>query len=186
MLFFDGKAVLVDPGCGVYTKQTFTEERYNIWTMRSEWHNTPTVNNKIQKYGKEYSADSFSCENKTTKISFAKAYEEGTNLETLAREISFADGGIVITDNFDFTTMENRIIENFVTPLDVEIKDNTAVLGGKFKIFADCDVNILTDKQEFVGDEKLTTSWRTDRMNRVRFEAVSKNKKTIKIRLECL
>lgn len=186
LAFYDNKGILVDPGCGVYTKQAFAEERYTIWTMRSDWHNTPTVNGKVQSYGKECLADYFSFQNKVTEISFAKAYESGANLEKLTRKISFKNGGIEIEDSFKFTAEENIIIENFVTPLEVEIKENTAVLGGKFKLSADCDIKITTDKQEFSGDEKLIKSWKTDRMNRVRFEIVSGTEKKIKIKLQSL
>lgn len=182
--FFDNQPVLVDPGCGVYTKFTFTEGRYNIWTMRSEWHNAPTVNGKVQCFGKQYAADSFSCEDKTTNINFARAYDEEANLKGLNRGIAFADNGIEICDSFEFALNENEIEENLVTPLEVEIKENFAVLGGKYKLFVDCEANILIDKQEFFGDEKLTTSWKTDRMNRVKFIIDSGNAKTVKIKLE--
>lgn len=181
--FYDCLPVLVDPGCGDYNKKTFSSERYDIWTMRSEWHNTPTVNGKNQLAGAKYCCDDFSYENKKCRVSFAKAYEDGSNIENLTREISISDSGIKITDEFEFCSDNNTIAENFVTPLSVEIKDNAVIIGGKFKLFADCDVEILTDKQEFFGDEKLTLAWETDSMNRIVFKFSADNYKKININL---
>lgn len=38
-----GVPVLVDAGRPTYTRQTFSPDRYAIWTMQSAWHNVPEV-----------------------------------------------------------------------------------------------------------------------------------------------
>jgi hypothetical protein len=38
-----GVPVAVDAGRPTYTRQTFSDDRYAIWTMQSSWHNVPTV-----------------------------------------------------------------------------------------------------------------------------------------------
>ena len=38
-----GVPVLIDPGRPTYTAQTFGPRRYEIWTMRGDWHNVPLV-----------------------------------------------------------------------------------------------------------------------------------------------
>ena len=38
-------------GVGTYTRQTFSSERYTIWTMQSNYHNLPMINGVPQKYG---------------------------------------------------------------------------------------------------------------------------------------
>lgn len=35
--------MLVDPGRLTYTAQTFGPDRYELWNVRSDWHNLPTV-----------------------------------------------------------------------------------------------------------------------------------------------
>ncbi|GFJ94351.1 hypothetical protein Prum_079930 [Phytohabitans rumicis] len=44
----DGRPVLVDAGVGRYTRQTFSDRRYEIWTMRSTHHNVPEMNGREQ------------------------------------------------------------------------------------------------------------------------------------------
>ena len=36
--------VIIDAGVGTYTRQTFSSERYTIWTMQSNYHNLPMIN----------------------------------------------------------------------------------------------------------------------------------------------
>lgn len=154
--------------------------------MRSEWHNTPVINGKQQLAGRQYCADSFSFENKKCKVSFRDAYEEGSDLNKLTREILITDEGIEITDRFAFDCKDNTIAENFLTPLSVEIKDNTAIIDHRFILFTDCDAEISIDKQEFSGDEKLTLAWETDSMKRIVFKVIADEKKIIKFKLRRL
>lgn len=51
-----GVPVLVDPGRPTYTRQTFSADRYAIWTMRSSWHNTPTIGGVEQAAGRRFAA----------------------------------------------------------------------------------------------------------------------------------
>ena len=186
IVFYDCKPLLVDPGCGDYTKKTFSKDRYDIWTMRSDWHNTPTVNGKNQLAGRKYCADGFSYENKKCRVSFADCYDEDSNIDKIIREISVSEDGIEIVDEFEFCSDNNTIAENFITPLGIEIKDNTAIIGGGFILSADCDVEISADKQEFFGDEKLTLAWDTASMNRIIFKALADDKKIIRFKLRRL
>ena len=44
----------IDAGVGTYTRQTFSSERYSIWTMQSNYHNLPMVNGVPQQFGSEF------------------------------------------------------------------------------------------------------------------------------------
>ncbi|MDA3957023.1 heparinase II/III family protein, partial [Oceanispirochaeta sp.] len=59
VLYAGGLPLLIDPGVGDYTRDTFNENRYTIWSMQSSWHNLPVVNGVEQKEGLEYRASSF-------------------------------------------------------------------------------------------------------------------------------
>jgi len=52
----DGRPVVIDVGVGVYTRQTFSADRYSIWTMQSGYHNLPVVNGVEQRDGREFAA----------------------------------------------------------------------------------------------------------------------------------
>jgi len=52
----DGRPVLIDLGVGEYTRQTFGPERYDLFTMQSQYHNLPLVNGVGQAPGHEFAA----------------------------------------------------------------------------------------------------------------------------------
>jgi hypothetical protein len=52
----DGRPLLIDPGAGTYTRQTFGPDRYKIWTMQSSWHNTPAPSGEPQAAGPAHRA----------------------------------------------------------------------------------------------------------------------------------
>ena len=52
----NGRPLLIDPGAGVYTRQTFGPDRYQIWTMQSSWHNTPAPAGHPQAAGRAHRA----------------------------------------------------------------------------------------------------------------------------------
>ncbi len=56
ILYYNGKPVVVDAGVEAYTKFTFNEKRYTIWTMRSDHHNVPVINGCVQEPGKAFAA----------------------------------------------------------------------------------------------------------------------------------
>ncbi|MBP3240331.1 MAG: heparinase II/III family protein [Oribacterium sp.] len=41
ILYKNKKPFIIDLGVGSYTKKTFSKDRYDIWTMQSQYHNLP-------------------------------------------------------------------------------------------------------------------------------------------------
>jgi hypothetical protein len=41
-IYKDGKPFVIDLGVGTYTRKTFSDRRYELWTMQSQFHNLPT------------------------------------------------------------------------------------------------------------------------------------------------
>lgn len=54
LLYYKNEPVLIDVGVGTYTRQTFSSERYSIWTMQSGFHNLPVINGREQLPGRQY------------------------------------------------------------------------------------------------------------------------------------
>jgi len=183
LTFYDNSPVLVDPGCGIYTKKTFSDERYDIWTMQSGWHNLPVINGCEEPFGDEFKCDSFSTEGKATSIEFQSAYQAKAGVKSVKRAISFADGGLNIADNFVFEADSNLVAEHFVTPLDVKVEGKAVIIDGKFSLCADTDCEILLESVDFEGDTSLTNAWETDKMNRIKFVFKTGKKADITISL---
>ena len=56
VVYVDGCPFLIDLGVESYTRKTFSPERYDIWTMQSQYHNLPTINGVQQSPGREFQA----------------------------------------------------------------------------------------------------------------------------------
>ena len=60
IVFADGEPILVDAGNAVYTRQTFSDERYTLWHIRSRNHNVPLIGEYEQAAGRQYAASDVS------------------------------------------------------------------------------------------------------------------------------
>jgi hypothetical protein len=56
IVYADGEPVLIDVGVETYTAKTFSNRRYEIWTMQSAFHNLPTIDGIMQQAGREFRA----------------------------------------------------------------------------------------------------------------------------------
>ena len=66
ILYKNGKPFIIDLGVGSYTQKTFSKDRYDIWTMQSQYHNLPSFydgdGNIIMEHdGEKYCAVNVSC-----------------------------------------------------------------------------------------------------------------------------
>ncbi|MCE1198154.1 MAG: heparinase II/III-family protein [Marinilabiliales bacterium] len=60
VVYYNGLPVLIDVGSGTYTRKTFSDKRYDIWSNCSDYHNLPTINGKNQLPGAQYKAEKVS------------------------------------------------------------------------------------------------------------------------------
>ncbi|MBR6791361.1 MAG: heparinase II/III family protein, partial [Oscillospiraceae bacterium] len=176
--------VLIDAGCGTYTRFTFSKERYTIWTMQSGWHNLPAVNGCDQLPGEAYRAGSFSVDGKKTEISFAGAYPAEAALESLVRRVCIGEEGVTVSDSFAFNAGENHVSEHFICLEKPEVTEGGVLLGGKYQLQANIPCDIAVDRVDFPDDRKLCGAWGTDHLWRVRmsFSCEDRTEFTLKIR----
>lgn len=118
-LFHDGIPVFVDAGVGVYTRQTFSSERYKIWTMQSLWHNLPAINGIAQRQGGKYRADSAGPVGKNGfRVSIAPAYPESAACLKWVRTVNVR-GGVSILDEYALSERKASDTENFLVSGEV-------------------------------------------------------------------
>jgi len=180
--YHNNAPVLIDPSCGVYTKKTFSPQRYEIWTMQSSWHNLPEINGIQQIEGLEYKADSFVLDGKTTKISFASAFVKEAGVDKAERKISISENGIEISDCIALFEC-GSMAERFMTTLDVKADGNKVLIGDDYVLESSVSAKIVLDKVSFEDDNKLIAQWGTTRINRITFEYECGREFDVKFRL---
>ena len=116
-LYVNTVPMLIDAGVGKYTRQTFSSERYNIWTMQSNYHNLPLINGVPQRYGQEYKAKNTTCNarKKSFSADIAAAYPEEANVKSWVRSYTLGNKQLTVTDKFDLTQATEPTQVNFLT-----------------------------------------------------------------------
>ncbi|MDQ7904084.1 heparinase II/III family protein [Phytohabitans sp. ZYX-F-186] len=98
----DGVPVLVDAGRPTYTARTFGPERYDIWTMHSDWHNVPHIRGTAQAPGPAYAARRVTPGDGELSLDLAGAYPR-SDVRSWRRtaRLERHSGRIVVTDAWE-------------------------------------------------------------------------------------
>lgn len=164
-LYMNNMPIIIDAGVGTYTKQTFSHERYSIWTMQSNYHNLPVINGEPQAFGSQYKAThiSFNPKNSTFSLDISKAYPETAKVKQWIRSYKLKNGALLIDDTFDlYEAVQNNQV-NFLTWGDI----NMGTLG-EVTIDSDGQKAVLEyDKNNFIpaietiilDDPRLSNVW---------------------------
>lgn len=174
-IYKHGQPLFVDIGVESYTKKTFSSERYDIWTMQSDYHNTPTINHLMQKAGAHYKATNvqtcFTDATSFIKMNLATAYPDNGNLTSYHRQVSlykdtvYQDNRIVITDtiipNSDINS-DSNIILNLITYEKPSLQ-NEQILIGQLAILelSPCFSHIEIEQLP-ITDPRLALCWDHD------------------------
>ena len=121
---------LTDLGAPVYSRKTFSGQRYESIFCNSLGHSVPVINGAGQPDGAKY-AGTMSCDGlngggaRTVTIEMADAYEDPT-LTGLTRVIEAPDAAerVVLTDRFVFARPPTSVLEHFITVLPVAVAED--------------------------------------------------------------
>ena len=124
ILYIHNIAFLVDPGVGTYVKDTFSKNRFKIWSMAAPWHNCPAPNSVQQMDGKEYGSSYCTLEKVKKefimKSEFAGAYPQEAACKSYTRTLRLTDSrtrsSLVIEDEYELTERKAPDDVHFVTP----------------------------------------------------------------------
>jgi hypothetical protein len=169
VLYVNGEPCLVDIGRETYTAKTFSNRRYEIWTMQSQYHQLPKINGVDQMQGREFQAENttFSAdENKAVfSTDIAGAYPEEALVEKWVRTYRLDRGEkFIVSDNFKLSEVSDKPTTlNFVTSCKVtQPIDDTMLLEGKdFVVQMKFDDRKVTPEIELneVTDAGLRRYW---------------------------
>ncbi len=166
IIYLDGKPAIIDAGVETYTKKTFSDQRYDIWTMQSQYHNLPTVNGVTQKDGANFKASNVRYEAGDNKVSFslelAGAYPAESALKSLKRSLVLERGKkITLSDQYELSEVKGPYCVNLLTARKPELES-----PGNIQL-ADTGLNIKFSETQFtpaietvkIDDSRLRGSW---------------------------
>ncbi len=178
-LYADTIPFFIDAGVGTYTRQTFSSERYTIWTMQSNYHNLPVINGESQQFGAEYKARDvkFDPNKKLFSMDIAGAYADTSDAQNWIRSYTLKEDALIVDDVFMLTNMRVNNVINFLTWAEPDISKNGVVLLQKSGTILQLkyDSGIFDIKKETIPqtDKRLTAVWGD---NLYRFSLIAKKK----------
>lgn len=188
-LYKNGQPVFVDIGVESYTQKTFSERRYEIWTMQSGYHNLPTLMGLDQRDGSQYRAMDVStcCGDDMASISMEllTAYPIPPSPEAV---VPFYRRSVALDKKRETVTLKDitnlsDVILNFIT------YEKPSLDQGHLRIGSLADISFtgacpLTDSSAIeilpITDERLKKAWDHD-LYRVRLRMTG-NEFTMEIR----
>lgn len=127
ILYADGYPIIVDAGVNSYNKQTFSDQRYELWTMRSTYHNVPTVNGYEQLPGRDYKAHKVHYlaneDYASLTLDLAYAYPAEAGIREWIREITLhrsSSASVKLQDAYDLNRSSNTLQWQFMTCCEVQ------------------------------------------------------------------
>lgn len=178
-LWVNNTPVIIDAGVGTYTRQTFSSERYTIWTMQSNYHNLPMINGVPQKYGRQYKATEVKATKNSFSANIATAYPDEAGVKKWIRSYTMKSGALVISDRFELNEIKKENVINFLSWGGIIIKDGVIEISvngveGTLKY----DSKRFEVKKECVKltDKKLSSVWGPE-VYRLSFIAKEKEQK---------
>ena len=173
IVYADGYPAIIDVGVETYTAKTFSNRRYEIWTMQSAFHNLPTINGIMQKNGREYKANDVRYEATEKSAAFnldiSPAYPGEANVRSWLRTITLNRGdNITIHDKYQLSEATQSLQMTLMSwRKPVLDQEGVIELENPEDIQDLKPIVVRYDKQKFVAnveiipleDARLRSSW---------------------------
>ena len=186
VVFCDGTPIFIDAGVGTYSARTFNNQRYTIWSMRSEYHNLPTINGIDQRPGKQFASQNAVFEEESGKLTLdlAAAYPADAAIAEYIRSAVIEDGKAVVYDEI-ISKKDGNVTFNLlcnVKPENIE-KGSFTIHGKKINFDESLTMDIDSPDCTWVETQTIPTSWECEQLYRIKLSAplVANEKKRFKL-----
>ncbi len=177
VVYMDGLPVLIDAGVETYSVKTFSDQRYEIWTMQSGYHNLPTVNGVTQSPGEQFAARDVDYRVDDTgaifRLDIAGAYPPEAEIQSWQRVIRLQRGQEVsVEDIYTLTQTPRSLRLNLLTPCTVNLDTPGSIqldtrplvhgrMAGKATLYYDADKFSAAVEPIAIEDALLRNAWGT-------------------------
>jgi hypothetical protein len=188
VVYYDGLPVLIDVGRGTYTRKTFSEKRYEIWSNCSDYHNVPTINGETQPPGARFKATNVDYKQGNgfaeMTLDISKAYPETAGINTWKRTVRLNKGKNVEVNDMISLKRADKITQHLMTCYPAEVsKPGELIIHYKPKDAAEKDFVIKYNAKQMqpsvekialtsMEDKGIMDKW-GDNIYRINFNVIS-------------
>lgn len=121
IVYSKGLPVIIDAGVGTYTAQTFSDRRYELWNMQSQWHNCPVINGVEQQDGADFKASGFQLQQDPKglrlRMELAGAYPDRASVTSWLRsfQLNQQQHKLLLTDKYQLRQRTGPLTMNFLS-----------------------------------------------------------------------
>lgn len=170
MIFYNGLPVIIDVGVEEYRKETFSSDRYKIWTMQSQYHTLPTINGHMQQNGRAFASSQvhYRSDDQVMRFSLdiAGAYPEAAGVQSWVRTVALQRGQAVsVEESYVLDQVSGESSLNFITPYLPAIEANGTIRltesSGAFSMKLSFDSRQLEGSYDKISveDPRLLSVW---------------------------
>ena len=154
-----GKTLLADVGVGVYTAQTFSAQRYDIWNLGAQGHNAPRFSGVTQEFGENYKSVLTLSGDSAAAVDLSKAYPVSAGVKKLNRVLTLdrQTGAVEIVDTAEVSgkkkveiSLYTAVSPDSFTASELKWKQGTLKVSG---------LKIAEVSEEVRLDSKLKKTW---------------------------
>lgn len=162
-VWFNQTPILIDAGVGTYTRQTFSGERYSIWTMQSDYHNLPMINGVAEKSGRKCKATEVKADKNSFSVNIATTYPKEAKAKKWIRSYNVKGKQVQINDSFELEEAVAPNVVNFMTWGEIDKSEK----GKVYIRVNDVETQLLYDANKFelsvepkeMDDPRLSNVW---------------------------
>ena len=160
IVYADAEPLIVDPGVGEYTSQTFSKNRYDIWMMQSQYHNLPQINGIDQHDGKRFAAKLVAKGNRSLTLDIAEAYPKEAHVKRWQRVLSIKDKAVVIDDNYELDTLCRPTRLMLMTPIRPNVAQPGIIKLGEHTIeYPSTLAEATSEEITLTNDRVMRRAW---------------------------
>jgi len=162
-VFSDGQPLIVDIGAATYVRQSFSEQRYDLWNTGAQGHNIPAINGVLQQAGGEYRAVMTEATPTAMTLDLSAAYPSAAGLGSFTRTATFdaLGGKATITDRISAQTAGLKIEIPLFSPFKPEMTAANQLrwnLGEYAVTLSAANLNMVVEPMP-ITDQRLRRSW---------------------------
>lgn len=176
IVYADGCPALIDLGTESYRAQTFSPTRYELWYLKSSYHNLPTVGGCVQQAGESFRASGVSCvlddSAATLGMDIAGAYPAEAGIRSWRRTCRLvrasapdgADAYVEIVDDFALERETGQVEYSLMTPCAPLAQESGTIRleyapGRRLLLRYDADALEARVEEIPLTDERLIANW---------------------------
>lgn len=136
VIYRNGNPVIIDTGVGVYTRQTFSPQRYELWFMQSGYHNLPSFGGIDQRDGAEFTSSDESSDSSipSFRAELAGAYPKEAGVKTYVRSVRLDGGKVTVSDSFELNKEKDVVFHYMAARLPIRNDDGSISLSEGMKM----------------------------------------------------